>query len=183
MNYEEFRREILGLNRSRKHKVQNSYGVYDAFKYYRKVKSKDKKYILTESQYFSIIRSVNNLLAQEILKGEDIILPNRMGKLELRKKPTTVKIVNDKLVTNMPIDWDATLRLWAEDEDSYKKRTLIKIEEKEIFFIIYNKHFANYKNKTYYQFSVNKQLKKNLKDVIKQKQIDAFELWRNSSKV
>ena len=49
MTFEKFRREVLGLNRSRSHRIKNSLGVYDAFKYYRKTRPKDKKYVLTES--------------------------------------------------------------------------------------------------------------------------------------
>ena len=37
MKYEEFRRKILKLCEKRNHKVKNSYGVYDAFKYYREL--------------------------------------------------------------------------------------------------------------------------------------------------
>jgi len=42
-----------------------------------------------------------------------------MGTLEVRKRPTRVAIVDGKLVTNLPIDWDATLKLWYEDEESF----------------------------------------------------------------
>lgn len=182
MNYEEFRREILGLNKSRNHKVKNSYGVYDAFRYYRKNRPKEKKYVLTSSQYYNIIRQVNKAMVEELLRGGDVIFPFNMGRLELRKKPTTLKIVNGKLVNSMPIDWDKTLRLWAEDEHSYHNRTLIKIEEKEVFMILYNKRDCNYNNRIFYQFDVNRQLKQRLKELIKQKEIDAFELWRNNNR-
>ena len=182
MEYKEFRRKILKLNEKRKHKVKNSYGVYDGFKYYRKNRPNEKKYVLTESQYFSIIRSVNNLMCDELLQSNDVVFPLRMGKLEIRKKPVTLRIKDNKLINPMPIDWDKTLRLWAEDEDSYNSRTLIRIEEKEVFIILYNKHNANYNNKLYYQFDINRQLKQRLKDLIKQNEIDAFELWQSNNK-
>lgn len=183
MTYEDFRREVLGLNRTRKHKVSKSYGVYDAYKYYRKFKPKDKKYILKESQYFSIIRTINDLFVEELLKGNDVTFPLRMGKLELRKRATSVDIVNGKVVNNMPVDWDRTLRLWAEDEEAYRDRFLVKIEEKEVFYINYSKGLATYNNRTYYQFIANRQLKRNLKKKIKQNEIDAFQLWQNNNKV
>jgi len=37
-----------------------------------------------------------------------------MGVLELRKSIRRIDIVNGKLVTTLPIDWDRTLKLWAE---------------------------------------------------------------------
>lgn len=184
MDYNDFRREVLGLNKSRIHKVTNSYGVFDAFKYYRKIRPKDSKYVLTDSQYFSIIRSINKLLAEQLLSGEEVKFPERMGKLELRKFPTTLKIVDGKLINKLPIDWDTTLRLWAEDEEVYEARTLIRFESKETFRIIYNKSKANYPNKSYYEFNANRELKQKLKERIKEnKIIDAFDLWPNNSKV
>lgn len=182
MDYKDFRREVLGLNKPRFHEVQNSYGVFDAFKYYRKVKPCDEKYVLTESQYFSIIRSVNKLLAEQLLDNNDIVFPLRMGKLELRKMPTTLKIVDGKLINRLPIDWDRTIKLWASDQDAYDMRTLVRLEEKETFKILYNKSNANYNNKTFYQFNVNRQLKIELKKRIKENKIDAFDLWPNNNK-
>ena len=58
----EFISNIKNVTGNRKHKINNSYGVYDAYKYYRKNKPKDSKYILSESEYFNIIRSVNKQL-------------------------------------------------------------------------------------------------------------------------
>ena len=106
-----------------------------------------------------------------------------MGILEVRKRPATIKIVNGKLVNNLPIDWDTTLKLWAEDEESYKNRTIIKLEEDEIFIINYSKRTAIYNNKIYYQFNVNRKLKQRLKELIKNNEIDAFELWQNNNRV
>lgn len=49
MEEKEFEVSIRRVSESRKHKVTGSLGVYDAFKWYRKHKPKDKKYVLTES--------------------------------------------------------------------------------------------------------------------------------------
>jgi hypothetical protein len=73
MKLEEFRKVILKVDKPRKTTINNSYGVYDAYKYYRKNKPKDPKYILSESQYFAIVRQTNLLLAQELLEQKDIV--------------------------------------------------------------------------------------------------------------
>ena len=176
---EEFKRKIKKVNSPRHYKITNSYGVYDGYKYYRKNKPKDKKYILTESQYFAIIRQVNQLLVEEFLKGNDIKLPERMGTLELRKFNGYVKTDEEgKLHTNYPINWESTLKLWHEDKESFKNKTLIRNHEKEIFKVFYNKLRADYNNKTFYDFSVNRDIKIRLKQKIKDKRIDAFKLNR-----
>ena len=78
-----------------------------------KTNQKIKKYILTESQYYSIIRNINKLLAEELYNNKPIYLPLHMGVLELRKVQTSLKIVDGKLINSMPVNWEETLKLWA----------------------------------------------------------------------
>jgi hypothetical protein len=169
---EEFKKRIL--NQPRKYKVNNSLGVYDGYKYYRKNKPDNKQFILSESQYFAIIRKINLHLVDELLLGNDVKLPKSMGTIEIRKRERKVKLGSDgKVVTNLPIDWDKTLKLWYEDEESYNNKTLIRVDEKEIFKIYYNKNLAKYTNVCYYEFLFNKDLKIRLKQKIKEGKIEA----------
>lgn len=172
----DFINNVKKVNSSRKHKINNSYGVYDYYKYYRKNKPKENKYVLTESQYFSIIRTINKLIAERLILGEDIKLPCKMGNLELRKYNTKIQFDGKKIKDNLPIDWDKTLKLWYEDKESYESKTLVKAEEKEIFRFYYNKIKANYNNQVFYQFLINRDIKKRVKNKIKQGEIDAFTL-------
>ena len=174
MTYEEFKFNVQHLNSLRIHKVKNSYGVYDGFKYYRKNRPKEHKYVLTESQYFSIIRRVNELLGEALINGEDVTLPYRLGRLEIRKYEARITTDGKKVRTNLPIDWDRTLKLWYEDKESYKNKTLIKVEEKEIYKVYYNRNVAEFTNKAFYQFDVNRELKRRLKQNIKEGKLDAF---------
>lgn len=173
---DDFRRAVLKVEGPRKHKVNNSLGVYDAYKYLRKNKWFDIGRPLTEHEFYTIIRQVNNYLADELLKGNDIVLPHRLGKIELRKYDSKISIKDGVVRTNLPINWDETLKLWSEDEDAYRERTLVKMEEKEIFKVFYNKGAANYNNKSFYAFEVNRDLKRRLKQKIKSGAIDAFKL-------
>lgn len=180
MSLEEFRQRVLGVDKPRKHKITGSIGIYSGYKYYRKNKPSDHKYVLSESQYFAITRMANTLLANNIINGEDIVFPFRMGSLEIRKNDRQIKIgANGEVITNLPIDWDKTIRLWYEDEEAYKNKTLIKVEEKEIFKVYYNRGLANYNNKSCYEFEVNRDLKKRLKQNIKEGKIDAMYLDKN----
>ena len=173
---DEFRKKVLKVNSPRIHRVRNSLGIYDAYKWVRKNKWLNIGRPVTEHEFYAIVRQVNNLIAGNLLNGEDIVLPHRLGTIELRKYNTKISIRDGKLITNLPIDWDRTLKLWSEDEDAYKNRTLVKMEEKEIFKVFYNKKSANYNNKSFMQFEVNRDLKRRLKQKIKSKAIDAFKL-------
>lgn len=173
---DEFRKRVLKVSGPRKHKVNNSFGVYDCYKAIRKNKWFNIGKPIPEHQFYSIIRTVNNYLAELLSQGNDITLPCSMGRLEIRKYDAKILLQGNKVITNLPIDWDKTLKLWSEDEEAYKNRTLIKMEEKEIFKVYYNRGKANYKNKSFLQFDVNRELKKNLKKNIKDKKLDAFKL-------
>lgn len=176
MKYEEFRSQILKLKKTRVYQTNNSLGVYDAYKWIRKNKWLNIGRIITEHEFYYIIREVNKLLAQNIINGKEVVFPCRMGKLELRKIIPTVKIVDGKVKNTYPIDWDKTLKLWYEDKEAYNNKTLIKLIEKQTFKIHYNRTNANYKNKSFYEFKVNRTIKRTLKDNIKNNHIDAFEL-------
>lgn len=157
------------------HKVRNSYGVYDYYKFYRKNKPKDKKYVLSESQYFAIIRRINEALAELFIHGKEIKFPARMGTLELRKTLKTPKLTAEgKVVFHTVIDWDKTIKLWYEDPESLQKKTLVRQESKEIYKSFYNKTNANYKNKSYFIFKVGKEVRRALSKNIKKGIIDAF---------
>lgn len=173
----EFRKKVLKVNKPRLHKVRNSNGIYDAYKWIRKNKWLNIGRPLTEHEFYTIIRQVNNELAYSLIIGDDINLPNRMGRLELRKYDAKIRVdSNNKVITNLPIDWDRTLKLWSEDEEAYKERILIKMEEKEIFKVFYNKKSANYENKSFMQFDVNRDIKRSLTQQIKNRAVDAFKL-------
>ena len=172
------REELLKLDGHREHKVTGSIGVYDIYKWLRKRQWTDIGQRLTEHEFYSIIRKINNELAYSLSLGKDIKLPHRMGTIELRKISTYVNFKDGNLHSNLPIDWDRTLKLWCEDEETYKSRTLIRMEEKEIFKIYYNKTKADYTNKSFYQFNANRELKKALKRNIKDGKVDAFLLSR-----
>lgn len=170
----EFKKRIKKVNQPRKYKVRNSLGVYDGYKYYRKNKPDSKEYVLTESQYFSIIRKINLHLVDELLLGHDVKLPKSMGTIEIRKYNRRVKLGKDgKIYTNLPINWDKTLKLWYEDEEAFRDKTLVRVEENEIFKVYYNKESATYNNKSYYEFLFNKDLRIRLKQRIKEGLIDA----------
>ena len=171
---DEFRRRILKVNGPRKHKINNSLGVYHMYKFIRKNKWFDIGGPISEHDFYSIIRTINNYLAELLSSGHDINLPCQMGRLEIRKYDAKITLQGDRVITNLPIDWNKTLKLWSEDEDAYKERTLIKMEEKEIFKVYYNRGKANYTNKSFFAFDVNRELKKKLNHRIREGRLDAF---------
>ena len=170
-----FRREVLKVDKPRVHKVNNSLGVYDAYKWLRKNKWLDMEPI-SEHDFYAIIRAVNKALAKSFLHLGSINLPLRMGEIILRKYHPSITLQDGKIKTNLPVDWDSTLQLWSEDKESYKKRTLIRLEEKEVFKVLYDKSKALYNNKSFYTLELNRDIKLSLKKQLKNGLLDAFML-------
>ena len=170
-----FRREVLKVNKSRVHKVKNSLGVYDAYKWLRKNKWLDMEPI-SEHDFYAIIRAVNKAIAKSFLHLGSINLPLRMGEIILRKYHPSITLQDGKIKTNLPVDWDSTLQLWSKDKESYKKRTLIRLEEKEVFKVLYDKSKALYNNKSFYTLELNRDIKLSLKKQLKNGLLDAFML-------
>lgn len=174
MEFEEFIKDIKKVSNERHHKVNNSYGSKDAFHYYRKIKPNESKYVLTDCQYLQIIRAINNNLRENLINGKDVLLPEKMGRLELRKRANKFKLVDGKLVTTLPVNWDATLKLWYDNPIAKKKKQLVRQEVEETFRVLYNRNKANYNNKSFYEFNTNRDIKIGLKKNIKLNKIDAF---------
>lgn len=174
MEFEEFRTEVLKKRTKKQAKVRGSFGVYDAYKLIRKNKWYDIGRPLKETEFYSIVRETNKLLADEIANGNTVVFPERMGKLELRKIQTGVGIVGGKLKITYPIDWNKTLRLWHEDEEAHRNKTLIRDEQKLVYHVKYCRGEATYENKVFYQFVLNRFIKIALKENIKKGKIDTL---------
>lgn len=155
--FEEFKQSII--NKERHFKVQNSWGVYDYFKYYRRTKPAGSKWVLTDGQFYRLFRGVNKLLAQELEKTGHLSLPYNMGELFVLQKKTRSFIVNGKVRTNRYVDWDETLKLWYEDDDARKRKCLIYKDVPQKSVIKFSKKAAMFSNKSYYEFTINRFLR------------------------
>lgn len=165
----EFLKTIKKSSFNKKHKITASLGMREAFRYYTK-HSKS----LDEKTFRKTIRLINTYLQEQLTLGEDINLPQRMGTLELRKFKTRVSFSNGKMITNLPIDWDETLKLWYEDPVSMKQKTKVRMEVPEVFRVFYKKGSANYNNKSFFTFQSCRDLKQKLKTNINNGKVDAF---------
>lgn len=175
MNFSEFQNKVQKKAGRKMFKVRNSWGIYDCYKLIRKHGWFDIGRPVKEHEFYSVVRGVNLLLAGEISNGRTVVLPSRMGKLELRKSHRGVSIVGGKLKVTYPVDWKNTLLLWFEDKEAMQQKTLCRDEQEYVYHIKYCKYDATYENKIFYEFTLNRQIKKALKENIKQGKIDT--LW------
>lgn len=170
---EEYINSVKKVNSSRHHRVTHSYGMKEAYAYFRKHR-KD----IDSTTFRRVVQLINSLLQEQLSNGEDVHLPQRMGYLEVRKFDTKVEFRDGKMVTNLPIDWDRTLKLWYENKEAEKKKIKVRLETPTIYRVLYKKSNATYKNKAFYEFSTNRELKQALKRNILANKIDAFTFKR-----
>ena len=174
MELNEFRKKVLKVENEKHHfKITNSNGIKEAWRWIRKNKWLDIGQPVTELELGTIVKAINLTLQDQLLKGMDITLPHRMGRIEIRKFIAKLDCEDGKIVTNLPIDWKRTIDLWWEDEKCYESKTLIRYEDKERFTIYYNKGFANFSNKTFYKFVPTRTIKRRLKQQIINGRFDA----------
>lgn len=172
--FEEFSNKVLKRSAKRQSKIKGCIGVYDIYKHIRKNKWYDIGRPLSEHEFYSIVRGIDNLLAEELSKGNTVTFPYRMGSLELRKSKRGASIKNGKLNITYPINWNATLKLWYKDKEAMQNKVLIRDENNTVYHIRYNKYKAVYNNKVYYQFAVNRAIKQKFKEHIKEGTVDAM---------
>jgi hypothetical protein len=176
MTYDEFRISVLKASQKKHHfKITNSYWTKDAYRWCITNKLIDKS--ISEKNFREIINTLNQSLQDRLLKGFEVRLPERMGSIEVRKYKTNIRFENGRLVTNLSVDWDKTLRLWYEDEEAYAKKTLIRCETKERFVFVYSKRKAKYKNKVFYEFTPTRSMRLKLKEKINKQGFEALLLY------
>ncbi len=173
----EFRRRVLKLSEKRVHKITNSVGVREAYRWCKKNKAFGNNTV-PETDFYKIVRETNKLLSDELLESRDVNLPQKMGMLEVRKIPIFVKFVDGEVKTNRGINWNATLELWRTDEEARESKTLVRSEgSNSKFLVFYNRNKANYPNKTLICFKPVRTLYLELNNRAKQGLIDAFNLY------
>lgn len=168
-----FRSKIL---HARKHrfKITGSLGMHDAYAWEKDNGFPNIGCKISLSTYCKIIRNVNKTLAEAFSIGERILLPEHVGVIHLKKKQPKTSIENGKLKTTLPIDWNRTLKLWEEDEESYKNRTLIRHEVRDVFRIYYKPYDVAFPNSFFVKFYPGHYLKQRLVEKARNNEVDAY---------
>lgn len=170
-----FRKKILKIGvKGHLHKIRNSVGIHDIYKMLRKNKWLNIGRPLTEHEFYTIIRQVNNNIADNIKKGNTIELPSFMGTFETIKYKSSIKFVNGRLKTNLPIDWNRTLKLWENDKEAFRNKTVLRYELNYIYKLRYNPYKARFINKTVFQFKFMRTVRQGISKEIQKGKMDAI---------
>ncbi len=86
---------------------------------------------ITNAEYIKIVNGFMKFIADKVINGEDVKLPNRMGSLVVIGKKIKLKIADNGFITGASVDWKATNELWARNPEAKQKK-------KRIYF--FNEH-------------------------------------------
>jgi len=162
------------MTQSRTHKIHSDYGANDYFIYYQRNGGTLDRHV-----FGVVLKDLNLAIAEEILKGYCFKMPSRMGVLVVTKKKEFVSFKDGKAVTNRPIDFPATLKMWEEYPETKEDKKLVRYLNKHtngyIYKVAYGRAYATFKNKSVYCCQVNRYLKRKLaKNIFAGFEIDAL---------
>lgn len=177
MTFNEFKQRITGKNNQRRWKVTNSYNIYDIYKYIRKNNWFNIGQPITEHQFYTIIRTIGDYLVSQLLSNHSVRVPY-LGRFDIVKQDTFVNFKNNKLVTNYPIDWNATLRLWYNDKEAFNNKLLVRKEQKYLYYVYWDRKYLRFNNKFDMSFKASRGLTKRLSQLIDQGKIEAFQAYK-----
>lgn len=116
-----------------------------------------------------------------ITEGFEFVMPFKTGLLAIRKYQQVLKYDKDGKVNlnNLPVNWNATLKLWENDKEAKENKKLIRYlnEDREIYNYKYLKRKANFKNKHYFNFKATRTNKIKLKEAVKKNLVNCFNLF------
>ena len=87
-SFEDYLKEVQNVSGNRKHKITGSQNTIAGFRYYRKIRPQEPEFVLKDKEYLSIIREMNNFVADYLIENKSIRLPSGFGKIEILKYET-----------------------------------------------------------------------------------------------
>lgn len=163
-SYSKFRADILKIASPRHTKPTSTLTSKMIIRSIRKTYSESR--IVSEDTYSKIIRRINELLIEELFKGQIITLPYNMGNIILTSKMSKIFMSNGKLVRTAPINWSETLKLWYNNSKAYNNKTKVRDLPTTIYRFRYTKSKIGFRNQQYYKFIPCRTLKLKLKELL-----------------
>jgi hypothetical protein len=99
-----FKDSIKKVKEKRIHSITNSYGIKDAYIYYKNSNSTSKEYSLKETDFRKLIKEVNSLITEDLINTGYFNLPADIGSLRVYKKEVKPVIRGGKVYYNAPVD-------------------------------------------------------------------------------
>lgn len=101
-------------------KPKEHLNIADSYKIYKEWSRKP----MEKSEYLELANEFMKFISQELLETGEIILPLRLGKVQILGKKLKPKF-EDGVIKGLAPDWVSTKKLWEEDEEAKKNKQLV----------------------------------------------------------
>ena len=162
----------------RVHKFKGDYGIGDYYKYYNEKYGSKTTTVL----FNKVLTEFNSGIIELVIEHNLIFYIPFLGlEIFIKKDKRKPRIVNGKLVNNVPIDWKATNDLWNKDSEAKNKKILVRYNNSHTsgyVFRIYCKKFkSKIKYKSLYKFKPSRKFQRTLSARIKDPNKDNFDAF------
>lgn len=164
--------------KQRIHRIKADYGISNYYKFYKQKYDQD----VTSTLFNKILTEYNTGIIDLVIENNLAFYMPFLGlELFIKKDKRKPRIVNGKLINNVPVDWQATNKLWDKDEEAKEKKILVRFTNSHTsgyVFRIYCKKFkARIKNKHLYKFKPSRRFQRTLSARIKDPDKDNFDAF------
>lgn len=158
------------------HKNKADYSMPDYYNFY----NDNYEHKISKKLFNKIVTEYNLGIVNFIINHNiDYSIPYLLFEITIRKVKRKPRIVDGKLINNIPIDWKKTNELWDKDEDARNRKLLIRYNNSHtsgyVYKIYLKKFKAKVKNKIFYKFLPARLFKRNLSKRIKDINKDNFD--------
>lgn len=188
-SFKEFDRRVRRLDEMsdylKVHPFTKVYTQREIFRHLQKMRTKDGRgrYKYDEQTFMKVIKTLNTRLKEMVLEGLMVYLPCGLGTLNLEER--SVRLMKYSNASGRQrykptgcIDWDATKKLWYNDDETERDRTVVWFNTRgdKVYRIRYRRLGLGKatKNIVFYKFRPMRSFKRKIKDVEKSKVIFGY---------
>ncbi len=121
--------------------------------------------------YISIANGYMQFIMEQVTEGHEVVLPAKLGSLEIIGRRGTVKVNPDTGLRSLPPDWVRTKALWKINPEAKAERKIVYHLNEESSGLIYKVHWSKrnilVENKRLYSLRIARTPKRAISKAIK----------------
>lgn len=127
---------------------------------------------VSEKEYCKIVNKFNKFIMANILSGEEIRIPAKMGTISVKGKKTKISYDEQGFVRGLSVDQKATMELWGRCQECKEKKQLVYHLNEHTGGVRYKYFWSKDRvlvtNKTFYNMIFTRTNKRLLSQLIQQ---------------
>lgn len=92
--------------------------------------------------YIAVANGFMQFIMEQVIEGHEVVLPARLGSLEIRGRRGTIKINPETGLRSLPPDWVRTRALWNSNPQAKAERKIVYCLNEESSGLIYKVHWS-----------------------------------------